>query len=171
MRALLGWLLAGKPQRPEYIALKTFIDGQSLGAEALSVCRLLVLIVLARLGFNAALGRAAQRLARARGVDEHHRDGRRLLEECWVLLGNAAMLAASQYVVLHRNAGCTYLSTRTCLAGWPAHDTNPAVLGYYRLELAWYLHMLLKARPQPLPCRLPCCPLALLPPPCPARCK
>ncbi len=64
--------------------------------------RLLVLIVLARLGFNAALGRAAQRLARARGVDEHHRDGRRLLEECWVLLGNAAMLAASQYVVLHR---------------------------------------------------------------------
>lgn len=145
--------------------------------------------VLARLGFNAALGSAAQCLAAARGVDEHHRDGRRLLEECWVLLGNVAMLAASQYVVLHRcgfwegsawvadstagsgllyqlrypcpaqppaasrpcrNAGCTYLSTRACLAGWPAHATDPAVLWYYRLELAWYLHMLLKASWLPL---------------------
>ncbi|KAL4428508.1 hypothetical protein ABPG75_002597 [Micractinium tetrahymenae] len=144
MRALLGWLLAVKPRRPEYIALGDIEAEEGLGVEALSVSRLLVLIVLARLGFNAALGRTAQRLAQARGLDEHHRDGRRLLEECWVLLGNAVMLAASQHVVLRRNAGCTYLSTRTCLAGWPAHTTDPAVLGYYRLELAWYLHMLLK---------------------------
>lgn len=43
-----------------------------------------------------------------------------------------------------RNAGCTYLSTRTCLVGWPAHHADPAVLAYYRLELARYLHMLLK---------------------------
>lgn len=59
-------------------------------------------MVLMRLGFNAALGRAAQQLAQARGVDEHHKDGRRLLEECWVLLGNTVLLVASQYVMLCR---------------------------------------------------------------------
>lgn len=43
-----------------------------------------------------------------------------------------------------RNAGCWFLDTSTCLAGWPNHATDAAVKWYYHAELAWYLHMLLK---------------------------
>jgi len=67
-----------------------------------ALSRLLLLFIAARLAFNAALRRPLQRLAERRGDSPHHRDGTKLLEECWVGLGNILMLAVSQYVVLKR---------------------------------------------------------------------
>lgn len=67
----------------------------------------------ARFAFNALLRGPTARLAQARGTTPHHRDGSRLLEECWVLVGNLAMLAGAMYVVLRRNGGCWFLDTRT----------------------------------------------------------
>lgn len=64
--------------------------------------RLLLAIVAARFAFNALLRGPLQRLAERRGTDMHHKDGRRLLEESWVLLGNILMLGAAMFVVLRR---------------------------------------------------------------------
>ncbi len=64
--------------------------------------RLLLAIIAARFAFNALLRGPTQRLAERRGTDAHHKDGRRLLEESWVLLGNTLMLGAALFVVLRR---------------------------------------------------------------------
>ncbi|EFN55716.1 hypothetical protein CHLNCDRAFT_52373 [Chlorella variabilis] len=51
---------------------------------------------------------------------------------------------ATAAACLRRNGGCWFLNTSTCLVGWPNLPTEPEVRRYYQLELAWYLHMLLK---------------------------
>jgi len=108
--------------------------------------RCLLAIVAARLAFNALLGTACARLAAQRGRDAAHRDGLRLLEELWVLLGNLLTLGLSLFLVQRRNGGCRLSSAGpgACLAGWPNHAVDPLVSAYYRLELAWYCHLLLK---------------------------
>jgi hypothetical protein len=105
---------------------------------------MLVVLVVARFVFNMLLKGPTARLAARRGSDAHHRDGRRLLEELWVTAGNLLMLGAALYVMLRKNGGCWFLNTDTCLAGWPNIVAEPEVARYYQLELAWYLHMLLK---------------------------
>ncbi|GAB4823050.1 hypothetical protein N2152v2_010096 [Parachlorella kessleri] len=45
---------------------------------------------------------------------------------------------------MNRNANCWFLSTDTCLRGWPLHPVPQAIRLYYNAELAWYLHLLLK---------------------------
>lgn len=70
----------------------------------------------ARFAFNALLRGPAARLAARRGDTPHHRDGTKLLEELWVLLGNSAMLGAALFVVLHR---CAALRCSAGLRGTP----------------------------------------------------
>jgi hypothetical protein len=106
--------------------------------------RLLLLLIIARFAFNALLRGPTTRLAARHGADAQHRDGSRLLEELWVTAGNLLMLAAAAHAMLRNNGGCSFFNTAPCLAGWPSISTAPAVVRYYQLELAWYLHMLLK---------------------------
>lgn len=145
MLSLLPWLLHGR-QRPEYAPLQAQLaeHGGAVVFDSAPVGKLLLAVIACRFAFNALLREPTQRLAERRGKDAHHKDGRRLLEEGWVLLGNTLMLGAAMFVVLRRNGGCTFLDTRACLAGWPNLAADPAVTAYYQLELAWYLHMLLK---------------------------
>ncbi|PSC69361.1 ceramide synthase 5 [Micractinium conductrix] len=140
---VLPWLLAGS-QRPEYAAAQAALATNELGWQAGAVGRLLAGLIVARYAFNAALRGPTARLAARRGDSPGHRDGTRLLEEIWVTAGNLVILGAALFVMLRRNGGCWWLSTSTCLAGWPSLPTEAAVLRYYSLELAWYLHMLLK---------------------------
>lgn len=106
--------------------------------------RLLLLLIVARFTFNALLRGPTTRLAARHGADEQHRDGSRLLEELWVTAGNLLMLAAAARAMLRHNGGCSFFNTAPCLAGWPSIGAAPQVVKYYQLELAWYLHMLLK---------------------------
>jgi hypothetical protein len=142
MLSLLPWLLHGK-QRDVYAPLQADLaaHGGAVVFEGGEVAKLLVAIIAVRFAFNALLREPTQRLAERRGTDAHHKDGRRLLEESWVLLGNTLMLGVALFVVLRRNGGCTFIDTKACLAGWPNLAADPAVTAYYQLELAWYLHM------------------------------
>eukprot|EP00890_Picochlorum_soloecismus_P003216 jgi/Picsp_1/3896/NSC_01408-R1_lag1 longevity assurance homolog 6 len=54
------------------------------------------------------------------------------------------MLAFAVYVLLERNGGCTFTQLAPCLEGWPNHTVDRDVVLYYSMELAWYLHLLLK---------------------------
>jgi hypothetical protein len=100
--------------------------------------------VAARLAFNVLFLGVATRLAQRHGADQAHRDGRKLLEEMWVLIGNTAVLLASMMIVLYRNSGCTMVSLRPCLEGWPNHPLDGATILYYDFEIAWYVSLLLK---------------------------
>ena len=71
-------------------------------------------------------------------------DVKKIREEFWVLIGNVIMLAFAVYVTLERNGGCTFTKLAPCLEGWPNHTVDRAVVLYYSMELAWYLHLLLK---------------------------
>lgn len=104
----------------------------------------LVAIIAVRLAFNRLFAGTASRLAATHGQTPAHRDGRKLLEEAWVLCGNVAMLSMAGYIMARRNGGCSFASLRPCLEGWPNHAADPAVTLYYALELAWYAHLLLK---------------------------
>jgi len=105
---------------------------------------LLLAIVAVRLVFNVLLRDTANRLAAQHGRDATHKDGSKLLEEMWVLLGNCIMLVSATYIMLYRNGGCWFANTASCMAGWPDHVMDPAVALYYNAELAWYTHLLLK---------------------------
>ncbi|KAL4436971.1 hypothetical protein ABPG75_004110 [Micractinium tetrahymenae] len=154
---LLPWLFRGS-SRPEYAALQAS-HGDDLAWEFGASAWILLGLVAARFAFNAALRGPTRRLAAAKaglaadsstareGADAERdagMEGRRLLEELWVTLGNVAMLAAALWVMLRRNGGCTFFNTSSCLAGWPNLPADPAVKLYYNFELAWYCHMLLK---------------------------
>jgi hypothetical protein len=71
-------------------------------------------------------------------------DIKKIREEFWVFLGNVIMLGFAVYVMLERNGGCTFGQLAPCLEGWPNHTVDRAVVLYYSMELAWYLHLLLK---------------------------
>ena len=101
-------------------------------------------IVGARLAFNYAFSGTASRLAQQRGQTAAHRDGRKLLEEVWVLGGNILMLSIAGFVMAFHNGGCWFGNVRPCLAGWPNHSSDISTTLYYSLELAWYGHLLLK---------------------------
>ncbi|KAI3425943.1 hypothetical protein D9Q98_007913 [Chlorella vulgaris] len=139
----LAWLI-GTRDRPEYALEQPGFSHQGLEWELAGAVKMLVVLVVARFVFNMLLKGPTARLAARRGSDAHHRDGRRLLEELWVTAGNLLMLGAALYVMLRKNGGCWFLNTDTCLAGWPNIVAEPEVARYYQLELAWYLHMLLK---------------------------
>ncbi|KAL4430548.1 hypothetical protein ABPG77_005788 [Micractinium sp. CCAP 211/92] len=154
---ILPWLFRNF-DRPEYAALQAS-HGEDVSWEVGASAWILAFLVVSRFAFNAALRGPTRRLAAARaraaaangangGGAPKDRDagmeGRRLLEELWVTLGNVAMLATALWVMLRRNGGCTFLNTSTCLLGWPNLPADPAVKLYYNLELAWYCHMLLK---------------------------
>jgi hypothetical protein len=106
--------------------------------------RCLVCIVLARLLFNSLFSKLADKLANRHGQTDAHKDGRKLLEEAWVLLGNIFMLSIAGFIMAKRNEGCWFGNVKPCLVGWPNHSVNSAVTIYYSLELAWYAHLLLK---------------------------
>lgn len=106
--------------------------------------RVLAAIVTAKFLFKAFIGPIADRLAQSRGVDAAHKDGVKLLEEAWVMLGNIIMLAISIDVMMNYNGGCTFSNTKPCLKGWPAHSLSRQAAFYYRFESAWYVHLLLK---------------------------
>lgn len=81
--------------------------------------RILAALVVSRFAFNAALRGPMRRLAAARACTaapcasgsgaaverDAGMEGRRLLEEAWVTLGNVGMLAAALWVMLRRWAG------------------------------------------------------------------
>jgi hypothetical protein len=100
--------------------------------------------VAARLLFNSLFSNFADSLARRHGQTDAHRDGKKLLEEAWVLLGNIGMLIIAGFIMARRNEGCWFGNIEPCLAGWPNHSADGAVTIYYSLELAWYAHLLLK---------------------------
>ena len=107
--------------------------------------RCLLVIVALRLLFNYLFSSAANRIANRRGTTPVHRDGKKLLEETWVLCGNIVMLSLAAFIMLTpRNGGCWFGDIKPCLVGWPNHPTDPLVTIYYALELAWYCHLLLK---------------------------
>lgn len=111
---------------------------------SLSYFRCLAYIVAARLLFNSLFSNFADTLARRHGQTDAHRDGKKLLEEAWVLLGNISMLIIAGFIMAKRNEGCWFGNIKPCLAGWPNHSADGAVTIYYSLELAWYAHLLLK---------------------------
>ncbi len=102
------------------------------------------MIIAARLVFNLLFSKFADTLAHHHGQTDAHKDGRKLLEEAWVLLGNIAMLIIAGFIMARRNAGCWFGNIEPCLVGWPNHAVDAAVTIYYSLELAWYAHLLLK---------------------------
>lgn len=99
---------------------------------------------MTRLLFNKLVSGIANQNAQRWGKDHHHRDGRKLLEELWVLSGNLLMVGAASFVMLKRNGGCGMLSSELCLAGWPNHHIATVSKAYYAFESAWYVHLLLK---------------------------
>lgn len=153
---ILPWLFRNS-SRPEYAALQAS-HGENVTWELGASAWILAALVVSRFAFNAALRGPMRRLAAARACTaapcasgsgaaverDAGMEGRRLLEEAWVTLGNVGMLAAALWVMLRRNGGCTFIDTSTCLPGWPNLPADPAVKLYYNLELAWYCHMLLK---------------------------
>ena len=84
----------------------------------------------------------AGRQALARNISQ--REMNKVLEEIWVLIGNTVTLSLAVYAMLYENNGCWFGNTEPCLVGWPNHSANPAVLLYYTIEFAWYIHLLLK---------------------------
>lgn len=43
-----------------------------------------------------------------------------------------------------RNPECRLWSLGECLRGWPHVKVPPAIILYYKVELGWYIHLLLK---------------------------
>lgn len=124
--------------------LVSLLAPKSFTQPQLSCCRCLLAIIAVRLAFNAVLSSAASRLAQGRGRDPAHKDGRKLLEEVWVLCGNLLMLSLAFFVMMKRNGRCWFGNVEKCIVGWPIHDIDPATALYYNLEMAWYGHLLLK---------------------------
>lgn len=106
--------------------------------------RCLIGFISTRLLFNFVLAKPTSLLAKRRGKDDTHKDGRKLLEECWVLSANVFMLFVGLYVALRHNGGCTFRNISPCLVGWPNHDADAVVVLYYSMEMAYYVHLLLK---------------------------
>lgn len=92
--------------------------------------------------FNRLTQRWAERTARQRGLSLA--DMKKILEEYWVLIGNIITLSLATYAMLNENWGCWFGNLEKCLIGWPNHSVRPAVLWYYNIEFAWYIHLLLK---------------------------
>lgn len=140
----LPWLLQGK-NRLEYKALEQheiYALSSSFQTDLFSLC--LVSIIISRLLFNSLFYKATDDIAKHRGSHHHHRDGSKLREELWVLFGNMATLSFCFWIMMHRNGHCTFTTPQPCLEGWPNHSINPLVKLYFNLELAWYVHLLLK---------------------------
>lgn len=128
---ILPWLLRGH-DREEYAGLGSR-DGSGLVSELVSVLVYVVVLVACRRVFNRIT---------SRGVHSSERD--KVLEEVWTLLGNIGTLALAMHVMLRHNSGCWFGDTNECLIGWPHHDVDSTVLMYYKIEFAWYIHLLLK---------------------------
>ncbi|WPT15334.1 Ceramide synthase hyl-1 [Picochlorum sp. SENEW3] len=139
---VLPWLLKGK-EREEYDLLNDVdnIDMFSIREVIYVICCLLG-IIGTRVAFNSMISPWAGKQARARNISQ--REMNKVLEEIWVLIGNTVTLSLAVYVMLYENNGCWFGNTAPCLVGWPNHSVNPAVLLYYTIEFAWYIHLLLK---------------------------
>ena len=90
---------------------------------------MLLAIIAARLVFNRALSSRMDALAARRARDASHADGRKLLEECWVTLGNLLMLGAAVWVMLNRCARGSKSGGGWCVSGWGGGGEGAAQLG------------------------------------------
>lgn len=139
---ILPWLLRGHT-REEYAGLDNSDTTDLVSATDMArVLAFLVAIIGCRCLFNRMTSSWSKEAGKSWGISPS--DMNKVLEEFWTLMGNTGMLALAIYVMLYKNSGCWFGDTEQCLVGWPHHVTDSAVLVYYTVEFAWYIHLLLK---------------------------